>query len=268
MLLQNPQNKTSLALAIMSQVATDIDSFLKGTKDSQRGLQLLARKSGLHEKTLKRLIQQEHRPGYITVYKLYRCLLGTDSDAEVADKAPPIITEFLKSANPKTNTASAANAEFSASLAEELKKDAVMLDLYFLAGCAPLTYDDVLFQMGLMGLKTVEKMKTYGLLDEITPRLWKLGSVQVNLDASLLKQAALRLTETYFNLEASELKGENYLGVYAEGLNEAGLSEWLKIDEQAYKNKVLIAQNPQFQGSIRSFTIQVTEQMSLKRNLK
>lgn len=270
MMINGPelQKKPNQALALMSQVAQDIHTFLESSRDPQKGLNLLSRKTSLHEKTLRRLLQQEHRPGYITLFKLYRFLLGTNSDSEILDNAPSVVADFLKKANPKTQTPSAQKAEFSGAITEELKKDPVMLDLYFLAGCGPLHHDEVLLQMGLLGLKTIEKMKGLGLLEEITPRHWKLGSVQANLDADLLKQAALRLTENYFSTEASELQGENYLGVYAEGLNEQGLQEWLKIDEECFRRKVTVSQSLEFQGPLKVFTVQVTEQMNLKRNLK
>lgn len=55
--------------------------------------------------------------------------------------------------------------------------------------------------------------------------------------------------------------GENYIALYAEGLNACAYEEWLAIDEEAFSKKLQLSKNPESRGDIRAVTFMFTEKM-------
>lgn len=252
------QKKFAENKSILDQVVEDLLMNLTKFKDAKKGLKVVSRKTEIHEKTLSRIIAKENKPGYITLYKLYRYLLETDSDTEVLEKAPFCISEYLRKQNPKNTNK---GIEFSTNIAQEILQDRAWTEIFFMAGAGKVTRDEVKELFGSYGLQTVEKMRLAGVLEETSVGIYKLGQVQANLTAEILKTAGLRLTETFFKPEASDEQGENFMGLFAEGLSLEAYNEWLKIDEEAFNKKVALSKLEKNQGSHRVFTFMVSEKM-------
>lgn len=249
---------------LLDQVIFDLETNLTKFKDPKKGMKLISRKTGVHEKTLGRILAKENKPGYITLYKIYRYLLETENDTEVVEKAPKVISDYLKKQNPKPT---GGEIEYSAPIAKEIQSDRAWTELFFMAGAGKVTRDEVRDLFGSYGIQTVEKMKSAGVLNEIANGVYTIGSVQANLTSDVLKTAGIRLTETFFNPGVTDEAGENHIALYAEGLNETAYNEWLKIDEEAFRKKVELSNQESSKGSIRAFTFMVIDKMQTGKRL-
>lgn len=259
-LLRNIEENRSL----LDQVASDIELYLSNSKDHKKGLKLLSKRSEIHEKTLARILAKENKPGYITLYKLYRQLLNTESDTDVVNLAPKTVSDFLKRKNPKNLHQ---GIEFSPSIARELLTDRAWSEIYFIAGAGKVTRDEVKDLYGAYGIQTLEKMKAAKVLEEVSENIFVLGKVQTNLTSELLKTVGIRLTDTFFNPEMTDEAGENHIALFSEGLSQATYNAWLKIDEEAFRQKIALTKVDGATGNIRAFTFMVIDKLKTGKKI-
>lgn len=180
---------------MLEQITCDLNTSLDLFKDRKKGLQLISRKTGIHEKTLLRLLSKEHKPGYLTVYKLYRYILQTESDTEIIKRVHPVIASYLKKHNPK-NTSD--GIEYSVNIEQEILKDRTFSEIFFMAGSGNITKAEIKELYGLNGLQILEKMLRLGVLQKITSDEFTIGQVQANLSTETLKVCGLRLVESFY----------------------------------------------------------------------
>lgn len=215
----------------------------------------------IHEKTLVRLLNNENKAGYITLYKIYRVLTDAPNDTELLNLVPESIKQHLIKYNPKkTND----GIVFSSTIESEIARDSVFMEIFFMAGAGEITRREVSSRFGSNGLETVEKMIRLGVLKELTPEKYIIGNQQANLSPALLKKAGLHLSEKHLKADQAEVRGNNFVGLFAEGLSEDTYQEWLRIDEEAYDKKVALASRPGAKGSKRAFTFMATDLFVVK----
>lgn len=244
---------------LKNQVTHDLEKALVQFKDEKIGLRLLSNKMKVHEKTLKRILAGENRPGYQTLYKIYRVLLSANNDTQLMEMAPEVVANALKKGNPKTISS---DIIFSVDIEEELQKDRAFLEIYFLAGTGPVTKEFVSYRFGEHGMETLKKMLKLAVLDVQKDGTFILGKNQANLGPEAIKNCALHLLNRFIRPEATDTNGENFMGIYAEGLNEKAYNEWLKIDEEAYQKKIELTRNKENHGHIRAITFVSTDKMN------
>lgn len=254
--------RLSEAEAVTKQVVEDLKLELSKAKNLKNGLGLLARKSGIHQKTLVRILNFENRPGYLTIFKIYRVLLNTEIDNEVLERAPLVIQEFLKKYNPQKVTA---KVQFNASIGKDLLQDRLFYELYFLCGSGEVSKPELKERYGTYGLTMLEKLVKLGVVQKLENGKFTIGTVRVNLDSAALKDAALDLVDSFFKPDLAQLDGNNFIGVFAEGLSAPAYREWLKIDEEAFLKKAKLSEDPKNLGSIRAFTVMVTDVLDLEK---
>jgi hypothetical protein len=67
------------------------------------------------------------------------------------------------------------------------------------------------------------------------------------------------LTDRFSKPSLCYLLNKIFVGFYGESLNEAAYMEWIKIDQQAMKQKIEIAQRIDSKGSIPAFSFCIVE---------
>ncbi len=246
--------------SIPEQVSHDLKAILLEFKDEKIGMRLISSRMGIHEKTLKRLIAQDNKPGYQTLYKIYRVITSVRNDSELLDNVAPCIKDALIKGNPKVQT----NSEiiFSSDLEEELLRDRCFSEIYFMAGCGPIAKEYIGFRFGEHGIDTLKKMLKLQVLDVSKDGQIILGKNQINISAEAIKVLGLHLVDRFSRPEQTDESGENFLGVYAEGLSPEAYNEWLKIDEEAYRKKIELCRDMKNRGTIRAFTFMTTDKMN------
>jgi transcriptional regulator with XRE-family HTH domain len=248
----------NVGLTLKEQVALDLKVKLEEFRSEKIGLRLIAGKMGINEKTLRRLLRQENRPTYSTLLKIYRVLLDTNNDSLVAELAPEVVrTEILKS-NPSNLSRSISHNQ---DIEAEIKNDRCFAEIYILAGCGLITTELIQFRLGQMGVQTLQRMLKLNVLSRVSENTFMLGENQASLSPDTLANLGRDLIQRYFKSQNCDESGQNFIGFYAEGLDDETYEQWLKIDEEAFQKKVNLTKKMHSLGTKSAMTFMVTEQL-------
>ncbi len=116
---------------------------------------------------------------------------------------------------------------------------------------------------GAYGVECVEKLIAHNLAvidhaNKVCPTETKV----VYTEQLFVKVTTLLLKK--FNTENSTHNTTPCFGsVFLEGLSEKGYTEWVKIDQEAFKKKIALSKLKQNQGPIRAFTFSITDKLKL-----
>jgi hypothetical protein len=248
------------------QVSEDLKKKLAEFNDPKKGIKVMAMLMGIHEKTLKRLIDCENRPGYQTVFKIYRVLFHSQNDTQLLELVPNPIKEFLIKAHPRglNDTVS-----YNLNVENELKKDPVFCEIYFLAAAGGITKEFISFHYGKYGERVLDKMVDQDVLAAIGKNRFALGTNQASMTVETMSLVGQHLVERYYKSENSDNMGDNYLSFYTHGLSEEAYNDWLKIDKEAFLKKTEIVKDSKNWGEVKAFTFGVTDTLiESKKELK
>lgn len=245
------------------QVSQDLKEKISQFRDPKKGIKILASQMGIHEKTLKRLIECQNKPGYQTLLKIYRVLFQTQKDNEILERSPAIVKMFLMGHQPKPYES---QVTYSLDVEKELNRDPVFAEIYLLAATGGVTREFIIFQFGQYGDRLLQKMIDQKVLINQDKYKFVLGPNQATLGPDTLKHLGQLCIEHYLKPENGDLSGENFHAFFAESLNEEAYNEWLKIDEEAFKKKIQLANRPGSQGHRRVFTFIATDTISRSKN--
>lgn len=242
---------------LKKQVSKDLSDHLKQFRDPKKGIRIFASQMGIHEKTLKRLLDGQNKPGYQTLFKIYRVLLKTTDDSKLLKEAPILVSDYLTKNLPK-NLEEGIRYELNIDL--ELRKDPIFCEIYLLAGTGSVTLEYITFHYGRYGEKIVEKMIQQEVLAVLNSKSQNntlvLGPNQANLTAETIKQIGIHIVERFSKPEMCDELGENYNGFYADGLTPEAYKEWINIDQEAFRKKVAIANDPKNKGDLKAYSFQ------------
>ncbi|MCP4911518.1 MAG: helix-turn-helix transcriptional regulator [Oligoflexia bacterium] len=262
---QNTHSKTqglSLDDHLKRQVAEDISAHLKQFRDPKKGIRIIASQMGIHEKTLKRLIEGQNKPGYQTLFKIYRVLLKTTDDSKILKQVPVIVSDYLTKNLPKSLEE---GVRYELNVDIELRKDPVFCEIYLLAGTGSVTLEYITFHYGRYGEKVVEKMLQQEILVTLNSKAknqkntYILGPNQANLSPESIKQMGIHIVDRFGKPELADELGNNYQGFYADGLTPEAYQEWIKIDQEAFRKKAALASDPKNKGTLKAYTYQSTD---------
>lgn len=262
---QNEQKSSSFEKTesvLRRQVSDDLKNKLLEYKDPKKGTKVLSALMGIHEKTLKRLIECENRPGYQTVFKIYRVLYNTHNDSELLDLIPPTIKSFLVRTRPRGFNDS---VRYNLNIETELLRDPVFCEIYCLAGASSITHEYISYHYGKYGENIIEKMLSQNVLVPVRKNEYVLGTNQASMTVETLSKIGPHLVERYFKPENSDEMGENYLSLQIQGLNKEAYNKWLEIDKEAFIKKCEIADDKKNWGDIKSFTFNSTDTLTEPR---
>ncbi len=245
-------------IELRKQVSEDLQAKLDEYQDPKKGIKAMALLMGIHEKTLKRLISCENRPGYQTLFKIYRTIYHTNNDTQVISMAPAIVKEFLLKTHPKGMSEA---IQYTLDVERELRKDPVFCEIYLLCGTGGTTREYVAFNYGRYGERVFEKMIDQEVITPIDKFRYELGRNQAPLSVETLVAMGIQLTERYFKADNTDNLGDNYVSFFAEGINAETYQQWLEIDKEAFQKKIALANRPENKGDIKTFTFGVTETM-------
>lgn len=247
----------SAASTLQDQVSQDIGLFLRRHKDPRKGLSLLAARSQIHTKTLRRLIDKEHNPGYQTLYKLYACLIGTPDFDQILQTAPKLVQEKLKRTDPQIK--SSPLFKYTVSTEQELLKDPCFSELYVLAETRPFDQSYVRSRFGEYGVQVLHKMLQMNVVRLLENGRYGLGMNRSTFSAQTIKTVGLRLTERYSKPSRTDENHANYMNLFFESISENTYRRWLEIDNQAFKEKIRLLEDPASRGPIPAFMFNIID---------
>lgn len=243
---------------LKAQVAQDLRFKYSEYSNSKIAINHMSRQMGIHEKTLKRLIAKENKPGHQTLLKIYRFILNTNNDSEVIERAPSIVSDKIRE---KYTPNHFSQTVFTQDLTQEFISDKCMMELYVQAGSGGVSLEYVQFKFGEYGVNCLKKLMAYKALKIDQNGLYQLGEVQMSFNSDQIKQIGIHLSSKYTKPNKTDELGENFLGFYCEGLSSYAYNEWIKIDEQAYQAKKRIAADLSNRGDIKAFCYTTTDTM-------
>jgi DNA-binding phage protein len=248
---------------IAEQVAKDLARHLDKFTNKSFGLRTLADEAEITQRTIKRLLAQQNQPSYQTLFRLYMVFLGTTDEEIVVEKCPEIIRKELQNRNPKKlRKETKKDYDFS----DLINKEPLLGELYILAATGPLHANTVAYRYGQYGIDLLKRLEQLNILKESDKNIYTPAPNGPTLDGKVIKSLGLRFVERFSKPSKGEEKGENILSFYAEGLNDKGLNEWLKLDEENFYKKVEIAKKAEFQGTRPAFTFTATDEISMEIN--
>lgn len=243
---------------ILKQIRLDLRSSLNTFNDPKKGIRIIANKTGIHEKTLKRILTEERRPTYLTVFRFYRFKLTARNDQEVMTNSPTIIAKYLEQCNPQTIDE---KVTFTSEIDRELKTNSVFGEIYLLLGCGVVTLDEVQDRFGHYGVSILKKMEKLKMAKEMRTGIYELGTNICPLSSESVLFLGNHLSFNYASSDRGDMAGSNFHGLYVEGLSFEGLQQWLKIDQDAFKKKTDLLKDKRNLGNLKTFTYMVTDQM-------
>lgn len=258
-------SKSEFQLSVLEQISSDLSKLVNSNPDSKKFLKTLSQKTDIHLKTLSRILNQENRPNYTTVLKIYRFILGEFDDVKVVEKAPPVIKKYLKDSIPQ---AMARGIQYSSSVDMEIQKNPVFAEIYILAGTGKITKSEIAARFGKYGLEIVEQMLDKNVLAEIRAGEMILGPNQATITPESILSLGMQLIQSYGKASNSYELELNHMGLYAEGLSETGYQKWISIDMEAIAKKIQLTKNIENLGSKKAFTFMITETLVPKENGK
>lgn len=254
------RNSMATDISISDQVSRDIEAYLARFKDPKKGLNMLATKSQIHVKTLNRLREKIHTPVYSTLYKLYSCLLDCRIINDLIEKAPPVISERLKSSDPQLKSSPLNRFHFD--IENDMQKDPCFSELYVLAETRPFSTSYVEQRFGSYGMEVLKKMIDQKVIRSLGNGLFGQGEVRSTFSGETIKSVGVRLTERFLKPGNADLYYGNYMSIYFESVSEETYKEWLKIEEQAFKDRIKLLENPDAKGSIPVFAFSAIDTLT------
>lgn len=248
-------------LSLMDQVCADLNAHIGKFKSVKIGVRLISEKIGVSERTLYRLLAKENKPTYQTLYKIYREIHQTNNESLLIELVPQVIRDEIEKINPNKTTL---NITYHKDIESEIYYDRTFAEIYFLAACAPITNELIQFRYGMSGMMTLERMVEMKALTRLENSTYTLGENQANFSAKTLKRVGLSLIEKYSKPSMAEEFGNNIIAFYAEGLSDEAYDEWLKIDKNAFEEKIKISNQKGALGTKRAFTFMVTDTLQEK----
>lgn len=237
--------------SVLDQVRMDLSSYIDCYSNKTFAVRQLAKESGLSSKTIKRLLAGENKPTYQTLFRLYSVFLDEQDYSLVLKKCPSLIREEIKDYNPQDKE----ERKFSQpNFLDVIKKEPLLIELLIQAACKPLHKSRIAFRYGEYGLELLEKLTSFNYLKEIEENVFGITKDVPQFDGEMLKFIGPYFIHRFLKSENTQIKNQNVINFFAEGLNEAGKDEWIRIETESYYKKIEIANNSKYQGDIPMFS--------------
>lgn len=249
---------------LQDQLLSDINGYLTKFRDYSIGQKTLAKRAGVHSKTIQRICRRDSFPGHITILKIYKIILEENDYGKLYSLLPESVRKSL--CEDKANITSSP-INYCAEIRREILNDRVFCEIYFLADAGNVSHDLIQFKFGEHGIETLKKMLSLKALQYNDRGELELGIHRVEIDPVIIKRAGLLLSQKYSKTRNCEVKGENFVALYVESLPQEAYNEWLAIDKEAFIKKAKIAQKYRDVESGRKvFTYMATDTFKKEEN--
>ncbi len=224
-------SKKELKLFLRDQMIADIELVLAPYRNKDIGLRILGEKTGISEKTLKRVIDKSTAPHQSTVGRFYRHFFEVQGN----DVDPDSIHGQIKSeilGNP-----AAPGASYNHKLEQTLETNKVFREIFLYSRTGRITKKFVKEEFGKYGLEMLDLMLSENILIEEDKGIYVAGSLSVPKTLKAIKTIVHELVEDNLDPELLSELGNNKAFYYMEGLTEDSKETLLKIVDE-YQEKV------------------------------
>ena len=244
---------------VLTQLSFDLSEALKVSDDPKQQIKHISEKTGVHVKTLNRLVNLENKPTPLTVFKIYKYFTQSETEAQVLNLCPAVIKKYLgKYKHLKLEK----NPVFQPQLSNEIQTNPVFCEIYLLASVGSLSEIEIQNKFGHYGLRIATEMEAKKVLRQARRGQYTLGSNQIQLSPECVYSLGLQAIKSFAKPENGYELDKQFIGFMAEGLSEDAYRRWLKIDSDAYKMKIEIAQDLKNVGPKKAFAFAVVDTLT------
>jgi hypothetical protein len=233
-------------------ISNDLKQKLNEYQDPKKGLKAMSALMGIHDKTLKRLIECENKASSQTILKIYRALYNTSSNTTVIELLPPELAKFVEKNQSLKNFQQ--GVEITLDVDSELQKSPIFCEIYLLAATGGISKEYIAYNYGKFGERILQSMVDSDVLAALTKYKFVLGRNQASFTPETIKTTLLHAVDRFAKVELSDTPGQNYQSFLAAHLNEDAYDQWIKIEKEANTKKIELAKNPANHGDIKTFT--------------
>ncbi|MBI2520713.1 MAG: hypothetical protein HYV97_09855 [Bdellovibrio sp.] len=230
------------------RLARDLERLLGTYRNREIGLRLLAEKTGLSEKTLKRIQCESSDPHANTLRAFYlhffKMIQIEESEAADYQLIRSIVEKETMAFNCK-NT--------DDDLSRVMAADPIFRQVFLLSRTGFVLRSEIERSFGLYGLKIVDLMLKHDVIIEVDKNVYKEGPVTVCKNGEIIKKVILECISDHLDAEALNERGMNTAFYAVEGISSAAREQLLcRIDEMKQEIFNILA-DPTAKGEERIF---------------
>lgn len=239
------------------QIRDDLDSFLSKFSNKSFAIRVLSKESEISEKTIRRILDNQNRPTYDTIYSIYSVMFENENEVELLETVPKIVSAYLKSKTVRKLKKKKNKQEFN--FLELFKKDPILCELFIKSALGGISTSATAYRYGQYGIELIEKLVLMNVVKEVEKGIYKITNSAPRIEGELLKFVGLRFSDSFGKPKNSDVTDQNVMSFYATNLNDEGFKEWIRIDTEAFYKKIEVANNKQFKGTKSYFTFNSTD---------
>ncbi len=230
------------------RLASDLERLLGTYRNREIGLRLLAEKTNLSEKTLKRVQARNSDPHANTLRSFYQYffkVIQLSGEEEVEYQQIHSIVE--------KETVSFHSKSTDDDLSKVMAGDPIFRQIFLRSRTGLMLRSEIERSYGLYGLKIVDLMLKQDVIIEVDKHVYKEGPVSINKNGEIIKKVIVELIEANLDAEALNERGVNTAFYAVEGITPAAREQLLtKIDE--IKQEIFkLMSDPDAKGEERIF---------------
>ncbi|HAZ12213.1 MAG: hypothetical protein A2X86_03160 [Bdellovibrionales bacterium GWA2_49_15] len=230
------------------KLGRDLERILGTYRNREIGLRLLAEKTGLSEKTLKRIQSESSDPHANTLraFYLYFFKMIQIGEEEAADYQ--LIRSIVEKETMTFNGRSG-----DEDLRQVMASDPIFRQVFLLSRTGLVLRSEIERSFGLYGLKIIDLMLKHDVIIEVDKHVYKEGPVTVSKNGEIIKKVILECISANLDAEALNERGMNTAFYAVEGITPAAREQLLcRIDE--IKQEIFnILADPAAKGEERIF---------------
>jgi len=232
-------------LMIKDQMAIDLSVLLESYRNKDIGLRLISEKTGIGEKTLKRIQAAKSDPHYNTIKRFYDYFLKI---ATVRDEK---FHSYIKNLIEAQMSAPLKNE--GTGLEARLLEDKIFRHIFLISRTGSISREWVIGEYGRYGMETLELMLKNDILIESDKGIYSQGPVGITKGPETLGKIICDLVSEHLRLDLLSLQGENSAFYVVEGISSQAKLEILNLIEKFKSDAISIAFDPDNRGDERIF---------------
>lgn len=223
---------------LLDQVVKDLEEWLHLHGDLNKGLSLLAKETGITTKTFKRLLLRQNTPGYQTLIRIYRFLLGAHSIEEILAKAPTVISQKIEQADPSLLNTVGQKTSFETE--QLLLSHPILFELFLLADTKPFRHCDVAERFGSHGLELLKELLDRKILKILPDGSFTSGENRPSFSAKSIKTLGVHMAQQHLKPENSDLNYANFMSLLYDNVDEPTYRKLIAAEEEFHQKKIEI----------------------------
>jgi hypothetical protein len=249
----NLDGQTTIRELVSSLIGNDLEKLLEQFKNRDAGIRILARKTQISEKSLKRFLEKSSEPHYNTIISFYKYFFEVfpEIESEKHDQLKAFLKKEILSSTEKGKI----------ELENLLRENPIFRKIFLYTRTGEISREWVVLEFGKYGLEILEKMIEENVVMETDRGIYGQGPVNVHKGPVTLKVIMKDLLSEHLNEERLSFRGLNSAFYAIEGVDLETKLNLIKESED-YKRRIAQILTSEFRpGSERVFIINCVDSL-------